>query len=61
MPAIRENHPCHVCEKTHTLYLPHGTAPDLRQQLFYICSGRHGFAVRVTIADGWKPELSNRV
>jgi hypothetical protein len=54
MPAVRENYPCHVCEKTHALYLLHGTVPELDKQLFYVCP-KNGFAVRVTKADGWKP------
>ncbi len=54
MPVVRELFPCAACEKTHILYLPHGTAPDLGRQLYYICP-KIGFAVRVTKADGWKP------
>jgi hypothetical protein len=74
MPAIPRHYPCHVCEKTHVLYLPHGTVPDFHQQLFYIWPW-NGIAVRVTKSDGWEAveaqpkgslmvhgtELSNRV
>jgi hypothetical protein len=54
MPSIHDRYPCHVCEKTHALYLIHGTVPNLTNQLFYVCPS-NGFAVRVTRADGWKP------
>lgn len=46
MPAIRENYPCPVCEKSHTLYLPQGTVPDLHKQLYYFCTGPHKFSAR---------------
>jgi hypothetical protein len=54
MPALHPTYACHVCKKTHALYLPHGTVPDLFQQLFYVCP-KNGFAIRVTVADGWNP------
>jgi len=54
MPAIHERYPCHVCGKTHVLYFADGLVPDLDRQFFYTCT-KPAFAVRITIAEGWKP------